>query len=250
MAMMSVFFNRPLLQSIRRIDPDNFSLAAIGKYRGIPTWAKEDFGGLEEVDVATDGYTGFQLCDDVMELVGEMVVGIRKAETDYQYFRANMASGYYFGGMYIKGMKVDERKRLFTPMRNHEKCMKQVCDLGNFLENKYHKDQYRKKGIGMGLYETGSRYPEFERDFIIKPRQLKMKYWKRHQEDPRYHGYLTKEPYLSEENEEVWDAMSFLGRLSNRLGTRWVWEERLVRGNSHSNQVYIGYPDVEPWWLW
>lgn len=95
--MMSVFFNRPLLQSIQRIDPDNFSLAAIGKYRGIPTWAKEEFAprlvvadeeemaeDLEltptprEVDVATDGYAEWGLNWDVMELVGDYVVGIRE----------------------------------------------------------------------------------------------------------------------------------------------------------------------------
>ena len=94
---MSVFFNKPLLQSIRRIDPDTYSLAAIGKYRGIPDWVRAeaqpqltlcvaDEAPMESdleltptpVDISTDGYAEWGLDWDVMELVGKQVVEVRK----------------------------------------------------------------------------------------------------------------------------------------------------------------------------
>lgn len=98
--MMSVFFNKPLLQSIRRIDPDAYSLAAIGKYRGIPDWVRAEAQpqltlcvadeapmesdleltpspSVEPVDISTDGYAEWGLNWDLMELVGEKVVEIR-----------------------------------------------------------------------------------------------------------------------------------------------------------------------------
>jgi len=95
--MMSVFFNKPLLQSIRHIDPDAYSLAAIGKYRGIPDWVRVEYqpqlnlcvvvdeppdleltpSPRSPVDISTDGYAEWGLDRDVMELVGKQVVEVR-----------------------------------------------------------------------------------------------------------------------------------------------------------------------------
>jgi len=43
MSMMNLHFNQPCLAAIRQIDPEERSLACIGKRRGVPNWAKEDY---------------------------------------------------------------------------------------------------------------------------------------------------------------------------------------------------------------